>query len=134
MTGKFTREYGAGWSACTHVQIDPACDVMNQIKRFALGRGQARGFTIGHLERQTIFEYERERRINNNRFEELYPRSVPIIWRYEQHLKLLRPSLGEMANVTLYLHEVIKHWLAWCDEVRCHLPSRTGLYSTSFEL
>ena len=52
----------------------------------------AQGNMIGKLERLTIFEYERERLINDNSFEELYPRSDATMARYQGHLALLEPS------------------------------------------
>ena len=76
----------------------------------------ALGSTIEKLERLTIFEYERERLINDNAFEELYPRSDATMARYQGHLALLEPS--DETAVAVHLHQVFLKWLRWY--VRSH--------------
>ena len=88
----------------------------------------ARGYAVEKLERVMIFEYERERLINDNKFEELYPRSDGIMARYQGHLALLEPS--DSTSVAVHIHDVLLKWLAWCGENSCHPKASTSLLAS----
>lgn len=127
MTGAFTHQYDEKYMFCKR-ESDPFCKIQILYQKFAQAEKDSGGFIMSDLERETIYDYERERYINNNAFEELWPRSYERMDKYKAHLQTFNPT-APRTNVWKYVHEVLYRWLRWCEKGGndCHPTARSHL-------
>lgn len=151
MTGSFTHHYEEKYMACKR-ESDPFCKIQILYNKFAQSQKDSGGFQMKELERDMIYDYERERYINANGWEELWPRSYERMDKYRAHMQTFNPTAPRTA-VWKYVHEVLYRWLKWCEKGGndCHPKARSHLeiqvkksksrrrllgtnFSTSFEI